>query len=122
MNQNEKQTAQKIRTQYLAKEENELDILQKLDSKVKRPANVFSYVFGSIGALVMGSGMSLIMTDIATKIGLESDLAMFLGIGIGTVGLIITLINYPIYKGILKSRKKKYASRIIALSEQIMKK
>ena len=64
MNQNDKDfLVQKIRTQYTEKEHTQLDALKDLDKKVKRPANVFAYIFGSIGAIIMGSGMSLVMTE-----------------------------------------------------------
>ena len=68
MNKNDKDfLVQKIRTQYTEKENTELDALRDLDRKVKRPANVFSYVFGSISAIIMGAGMSLVMTDIGRE-------------------------------------------------------
>ena len=110
---------QKIRTQYTEKEHTGLDELKELDTKVKRPANVFAYVFGSISAIIMGSGMSLVMTDIAETVGIENP--MLYGIVIGVVGMFMAIINYPIYKGILGSRRKKYADKIIALSDKIMK-
>ncbi len=110
---------QKIRTQYTAKEGTQLDALKKLDSKVKRPVNVFSYIFGAVSALIMGSGMSLVMTDAASVIGVAAP--MLPGIAIGIVGMVMAIINYPIYKRLLASRKKKYAGQIIALSDQIMK-
>ena len=120
MNRNDQQfMAQKIRTQYMEKTPSELDALRDLDSKVKRPANVFAYVFGSIGAVVMGAGMSLVMTDLGTTLGLADSLIP--GIVIGIVGMFMAIINYPIYKGILGSRRKKYADKIIALSDKIMK-
>jgi len=119
MNQNEKDfIVQKIRTQYTEKEHTQLDALKELDRKVKRPANVFAYIFGSIGAIVMGSGMSLVMTDIGSMIHLENE--MFLGIIIGIIGLIMVIINYPIYKKILDSRRAKYADKIIALSDELL--
>ena len=60
MNKNDQQfMAQKIRTQYMEKEFTELDALRALDARVKRPANVFAYAFGSISAIIMGAGMSL---------------------------------------------------------------
>ena len=110
---------QKIRTQYTEKEHNGLDELKAMDSKVKRPANVFAYIFGTISAIIMGSGMSLVMTDIAETVGIQNP--MFYGIIIGIIGLLLAIINYPIYKGILGSRRKKYADKIIALSDKIMK-
>lgn len=109
---------QKIRTQYTEKEHTQLDALRELDAKVKRPANVFAYVFGSISAIIMGSGMSLVMTDIGSSIGVENS--MVPGIIIGIVGMLMAIINYPIHKSILTSRKKKYADQIMKLSDKIM--
>ena len=110
---------QKIRTQYTEKEHTEIDALRELDSKVKRPANTFAYIFGSISAIIMGSGMSLVMTDIGNTIGVESP--MVPGIVIGVIGMFMAIINYPMYKGILGFRRRKYADKIIALSDKIMK-
>lgn len=120
MNRNDQDfLVQKIRTQYTEKEHTGLDELKELDAKVKRPANVFAYIFGSVSAIIMGSGMSLVMTDIAETVGIEKP--MLYGIVIGIVGMFMAIINYPIYKGILGSRRKKYAEKIIALSDKIMK-
>lgn len=121
MNRNEKKTAEKIRNKYVEEQATDLDALRELDVKVKRPANIFSYIFGGISAIIMGAGMSLIMTDIADQIGLGID-PLIPGIVIGVVGMFMALINYPIHKGIMKSRKKKYASEILALSDKIMNK
>ena len=119
MNRNDQQfMAQKIRTQYMEKQPSELDALRRLDAEVKRPANVFAYVFGSISAIIMGAGMSLVMTDIGATVGMGE--AMVPGIIIGVVGMALAILNYPIYKRILGSRKKKYGSKILALSEKIM--
>jgi len=119
-NQDQEFLVQKIRTQYTEKQYTELDALKELDAKVKRPANVFGYTFGSISAIVMGAGMSLVMTDIGATIGLAST--MVPGIIIGVVGMGLALCNYPIYQKILNSRKKKYASEILTLSDKIMSK
>ena len=109
---------QKIRTQYTEKQHTELDALKALDAKVKKPANVFAYIYGSVSAIVMGAGMSLVMTEIGTIIGLAST--MVPGIAIGVVGMGMALSTYPIYKKILDARKKKYAPEILALSEKII--
>ena len=109
---------QKIRTQYTEKQHTELDALKELDAKVKRPANVFAYIYGSVGAVVMGAGMSLVMTEIGAMIGLAS--AMVPGIAIGLVRMGMALSTYPIYKRMLTARKKKYAPEILKLSDKIM--
>ena len=120
MNKNDQNfLVQKIRTQYTEKEHTDLEELRKLDAMVKRPANVFAYIYGSIGAIVMGAGMSLVMTEIGAILGLAST--MIPGIAVGIVGMAMVLSTYPIYKAILSSRKKKYAAEILALSEKILK-
>ncbi len=111
---------QKIRTQYTEKQHTELDALKALDAKVKKPANVFAYTYGSVSAVVMGSGMSLVMTDIGAKLGLAAT--MVPGIAIGVVGMGMALSTYPIYKKILNSRKKKFAPQIMELSEKLIRK
>jgi len=121
MNKNDQEfLVQKIRTQYTEKEHTNLDELKKLDLTVKRPANVFAYVFGSISAIIMGCGMSLVMTDIGSMVGITNS--MIPGIVIGVIGMAMAIINYPIYKNILGKRRKKYADKIIALSDKIMNK
>lgn len=122
MNRNDTEfMVQKIRTQYMEKDstEKDLSLLRELDAEVKRPANVFGYTFGSIGAIIMGAGMSLVMTDIGLQTGISNP--MPLGIVVGVVGMFMAIINYPIYKSILSSRKEKYADRILSLSEKLMK-
>jgi len=114
----ENQQVLSIRDKYLPQEKNEVEMLMELDAKVKRPANVFAYTYGSVSAIVMGAGMSLVMTDIGAMIGLVST--MVPGIVIGVVGMVMALSTYPIHKRMLANRRKKFAPEIIKLSEKIM--
>ena len=119
MNRNDKSfMVEKIRTKYVEKKDSSLDELRKLDKKVKIPAEVFAYIFGSVSALIMGAGMSFVMTDVASLLGL-GDMTVP-GIAVGVVGMVLAIVNYPIYKGILSSRKNKYADKILALSNKIL--
>lgn len=119
MNKNDQEyLVKKIRTQYIERQHTEFDTLKKLDRKVKRPASIFAYTFGTVSALIMGSGMSLIMTDIGDMVGLENS--MVPGIVIGILGFVLAGINYLAYKKILNDRCEKYADEIIALSDRIM--
>ena len=123
MNRNDTEfMVEKIRTQYMEKDstEKDLSLLRELDAEVKRPVNVFGYTFGSIGAIIMGAGMSLVMTDIAQTVGLHNP--MLYGIIIGVIGMLMVIVNYPMYKSILSSRRRKYADKIFALSDKIMNK
>lgn len=86
---------EKIRSQYTETAHTDLDALKALDAKVKKPANVFGFTYGSIGAIIMGSGMSLVMTDIGSLLGFTETLVP--GIAVGIVGLAMVLTTYPIY-------------------------
>ena len=119
MNRNDKEfIVEKIRTQYTEKQTSELDTLRELDARVKRPATVFAYIFGSISAIIMGAGMSLVMTNIGTTLSIPNS--MTVGIVTGVAGMILAILNYPIYNGILNSRKKKFAPKILELSDKII--
>lgn len=112
--------AQKIRAKYIENDssQTEIDELRELDKKAKRPANIFGWVFGSVGTIIMGSGMSLVMTDIGETLGIANT--MTAGIIVGIFGMVMAIFNYPIYKTILTSGMKKYADRILSLSEKIV--
>ena len=102
----------KIREDYIEKEQTNFDKLKELDKKVKRPAQIFAYVFGSVSSLVLGTGMCLAMKVIGN--------AMALGIVIGVVGIALVSANYFIYKKILSSRKNKYKDEVLALADEVL--
>lgn len=110
----EQEIATKIRDSYVTKptEKTKLEQLRELDQKVKRPVNIFSYVLGTTGALVMGTGMCMTM-------GFLGGL-MPVGIAVGLVGMGIAAATYPLHKKILASRKEKYSKQIIAKSNEII--
>lgn len=117
-NSDQKFMAEKIRSEYIEKKSTELDVLRNLDAKVKHPANVFAGVFGTVSALVMGSGMSLAMTNLGQTLNISNP--MTAGVVIGLVGMGMAALTYPIYKKILNSRRKKYAAEIMKLSDRIV--
>ena len=62
--------------------------------KEKKPVNwgiVLTWAIGVMGALIMGFGMSKVM------VGEASTSDMIVGLITGVVGLIICVLNYPIY-------------------------
>ncbi len=103
-----------IKAQYAAKENTKLDQLKALDKKVKRPAQIFTYTFGTVGALVLGTGMCLAMKVIGNS--------MPLGIVIGVAGIAMVSANYWLYKKWLGARKRKYAKQVIQLSDNLLNK
>lgn len=105
---------ERIRESYTPKKITKFDELKALDKKVKRPAQIFAYVYGSASALVLGTGMSLAMKVIGES--------MALGVLVGVVGIGLALTTYPIYKAILKHRKDKYSKQIFELSDSLLNK
>ena len=85
------------------------------DAKAKLPANVFTYTFGIIAALVAGVGMCLSMK----VIGSGSTAMFVLGVIVGIIGLLGMGVNYPIYKKMLAQGKQKYAFEIMELAKEI---
>ena len=61
---------------------------------------VLTWVIGVIGALIMGFGMSRVMINGSSS----SD--MLVGIILGVVGLLICVLNYPIYSYIKANKKE----------------
>ena len=59
---------------------------------------VLTLIIGTLGSLIMGFGMSKIMVDT------PNQMDMIIGMITGVVGLLICVLNYPIYS-YLKSNK-----------------
>ncbi len=91
--------------------------LRRLDASVTNKATTVSMTVGILGALVMGTGMSLIMTDLAAIIGMKS--ALIPGIIIGIVGMAGVIAAYPLYQFVLKKQRAKAAPRILKLTEEL---
>ncbi|MBP3495184.1 MAG: dihydropteridine reductase [Clostridia bacterium] len=115
MTNSEAKYVQRVRQSYEKREQSNIERLRELDSRVKRGANIFAYIFGIIGSLVLGSGMCLAMDVIEQLKG-----HMAIGIIVGLVGIFMVSINYFIYKKILEKSKKKHAQEIISLSDEIL--
>ena len=113
-NEQQQKYARQMQYEYSEHGEIKLEKLQKLDRQVKRPAEIFTYFFGIVGALVLGVGMCLAMEVIG-------DL-MIPGIVIGVVGIVMVAVNYPIYRAIVKSRKQKYSAEVLRLTDDLLNK
>ena len=74
-----------------------------------------------MGALLLGSGMSMCMTDIADVMGMAGWLAMLCGIIVGIFGGVLVCLAYPVYGMIIKRERKKIAPEIIRLTDELMK-
>ena len=101
-----------IRKQYVSKEEGEskIDRLRRLDDMVKSPAMMWGLIFGVVGLLIFGLGMTMI---------LEWSLLVW-GILVCVVGCVPMGLAYPTYCAVLSRNKQKYGDEIIKLSEELL--
>lgn len=106
--------AEKIASEYAQKPTTKLTALKKLDRRAHLPAEIFAYTFGIAGALALGVGMCLCMGQLG-----DVPWAMPLGIAVGALGIAMVSVNYPVYKRLLASGKKKYAFEIMELAKEI---
>lgn len=106
--------AESIAKEYAPKDNSKIVALRKLDRKAKMPASIFTYTFGIISSLVLGTGMCLAMQVLGS-----GAISTAIGIIVGIIGMIGCGVNYPIYKKMLESGKKKYAYEIVELAREI---
>ena len=112
-----KQEVEEIRRTYLPKEEDKMEQLRRLHAIPMHKAQAASLVVGVIGALILGFGMSLCMTELGAALG---SLALVLGIFIGLVGMVLAAIAYPLYKRTLEKERAKIGPEILRLSEELL--
>ncbi|MBQ1193240.1 MAG: hypothetical protein IIX45_03870 [Lachnospiraceae bacterium] len=117
----EQDEIRRIRQKYQAQKEYGISRLRKLDAKVSQKATMVSLVLGVVGALVMGSGMSLIMTDMGEILEVTGIVGMFVGIFIGVIGIILIALAYPVYSKVLEKEREKIAPEILRLTEELLK-
>ncbi len=113
----------RIRDKYTAptEAEDKMARLYRLDASVTNTAQAVAIILGVIGTLLLGFGMSLIMTELAEILGMSQNTAMFIGIAVGVVGGILASLAYPIYIAVVKAKRKKLAPEIIRLTDELMK-
>ena len=112
MTNQERKSIEKIRADYMPNETTKFDELKNLNKKVKRVPLIFGYTFGSIGSLILGTGMCFAMKVIGNS--------MLFGILLGLAGIALVSMTYPLYRKILNARKTKYAKQIFALTDGLL--
>lgn len=114
----EQSEVESIRKKYLPKTENKMDLLRKLDNSATQKAQAGAIAIGVIGTLILGTGMSLFMTELGAALG---GLAMAIGIPVGVVGLVLVAMAYPVYNRTLKRERERIAPEILRLTDELMK-
>lgn len=109
----EQEELKRIRSKYLPKEENKLDLLKRLDAQVTLKATMSSIIAGVIGTLILGIGMCCCLV--------WADTVFALGIVIGIIGISILALAYPMYNRIISKERERIAPEILRLTEDLMK-
>ena len=112
------QEVEEIRKAYLPKEEDKMAQLRKLHAMPTQKAQAISLAVGIVGALILGTGMSLFMTDLGAALG---SFAMVIGVSIGLAGIILVALAYPAYNRVLKKERERIAPEILRLSDELLK-
>ena len=115
---NQQKEVEAIRKKYLPQEADKMEQLRRLHAIPTQKAQAVSLAVGIIGALIMGTGMSLCMTELSGFLG---GTAMFIGIPVGVIGMVLVALAYPIYNRVLKKQREKIAPEILRLSDELLK-
>lgn len=114
---------EKIRKKYLPQEPSKMDRLRQLDRSASQKATVWAIALGIMGALILGAGMSLTMTELGDLLGIYWNgfsLATPIGIAVGAVGMVLVALAYPVYNRILKKERQRIAPEILRLTDELM--
>lgn len=111
------QEVEEIRKAYLPKEEDKMEQLRRLHAIPMQKAQAAALAVGIIGALILGTGMSICMTELGAALG---EFAMVMGILVGIAGMIPVAFAYPLYSRILKKERNKIAPEILRLTDELM--
>ena len=114
----QQQEVESIRRKYLPKEEDKMEQLRKLHSIPTKKAQAWAIALGVIGALILGTGMSLCMTELSGFLGGN---AMFIGIPVGIAGMVLVALAYPVYNHVLKKERARIAPEILRLTDELLK-
>jgi hypothetical protein len=112
---------ERIRNKYMPKTEDKLEKLRRLDESVTSKATAWSLVLGILGTLIMGSGMSMVMTDFGTLLFASPIAAIIVGVVLGLVGMVMAIFAYPVYNFVLEKERRRIAPEIIRLADEIEK-
>lgn len=113
----QQQEIENIRKKYLPKEEDKMEQLRRLHNSTSKKAQSWAITLGVIGVLIMGTGMSLAMTELGDLL----EYGMAVGVGVGIVGMILVALAYPLYNRVLRKERERIAPQILQLTDELLK-
>ncbi len=112
INEKELKEVEAIRNRYVqdAPRCEKLKRLKALDDRVRGIPTAISLVFGIVGTLIFGTGMSLVL-----------EFQMYiLGIIIAAVSIIPIALAYPMFNHFSRKLREKHSEEIIRLSDELL--
>lgn len=108
----ERKEIEYIKNSYMPKSysADKLIRLRKLDNKVRTIPTMVSLIFGIVGLLIFGVGITMV---------LEWSLVVW-GIVVGAIGVVPIALAYPMYIKADKILRDKYSDEIIKLSDELL--
>ncbi|MBQ7339520.1 MAG: hypothetical protein IJW43_01555 [Clostridia bacterium] len=110
----ERKQIESIKKQYVGSEKVEktpFERLKYLHEKVNGRATCVSLIFGILGCLIFGLGLTMV---------LEWNILVW-GVLVMAIGIVPMCFAYPAYNKTIKKGKEKYGEEIIKLSEELLK-
>ena len=107
----------RIRRKYAEPEADKMEQLRRLDRQAFQRAQAWAITLGILGTLIMGTGMSLCMTELSGFLG---GTAMLVGVPVGLVGIVLIALAYPVFNKILKKEQKTIAPEILRLTDELL--
>ncbi len=120
----EQKEIQAIRSKYSAPaspddKERMMARLRELDRSVTRKGTLLSLTLGIAGTLLLGTGMSLFMTDLGKTVGISNPTIP--GVLIGLIGIGVAALSYPLYTAITRRERRRVAPEILRLSDLLLR-
>jgi hypothetical protein len=117
----QQQEIENIRKKYLPKEQDKMELLRKLHNSASQKAQAWAIALGTVGALILGTGMSLAMTELGQVLGMHQNVSMAIGVITGLAGMILVALAYPVYNRILRKERERIAPEILRLTDELLK-
>lgn len=118
MDETQRHYIEEIRLEYkqasAGKKDERIEELKNLERLVEIPPRL-------IGFLVLLAGIAFFAIGLCYSLGVFGS-NFVLGVVFGVLGILFVLLTYPLTRWLLERRKKRYAERILALTDAILEK
>lgn len=98
-----------------------MERLRRLHYGAAKKSQVRAITLGIAGTLLLGAGMSFIMTNLGEVLGSYRDLALVIGLAAGLLGMLLVALACPVYERVLNRQRRRIAPKILRITDELMK-